>query len=67
MKVIKLKTNINCGDCIASVTPFLNAIRYENKKIIELLGDKADYLLNHTCTALLRGRNVASYSRCVFG
>ncbi|WP_394990761.1 heavy-metal-associated domain-containing protein [Emticicia sp.] len=25
MKVIKLKTNINCGGCIASVTPFLNA------------------------------------------
>ena len=25
MKVIKLKTNIHCGGCIASVTPFLNA------------------------------------------
>ncbi len=25
MKVIKLKTNINCGGCISSVTPFLNA------------------------------------------
>ncbi len=25
MRVIKLKTNINCGGCIASVTPFLNA------------------------------------------
>lgn len=24
----------------------------ENKKIIELLGDKADYLLNHTCTTI---------------
>ncbi len=24
MKVIKLKTNIHCGGCIASVTPFLN-------------------------------------------
>lgn len=26
MKTIKFKTNINCGGCIASVTPFLNKI-----------------------------------------
>lgn len=24
MKTIKFQTNINCGGCIASVTPFLN-------------------------------------------
>jgi copper chaperone len=24
MKIIKFKTNINCGECIAKVTPFLD-------------------------------------------
>ncbi len=24
MKIIKFKTNINCGGCVATVTPFLN-------------------------------------------
>ena len=26
MKTIKFKTNINCGSCIKSVTPFLNDV-----------------------------------------
>ena len=26
MKTIKFKTNINCGSCIKSVTPFLNEV-----------------------------------------
>jgi copper chaperone len=26
MKTIQFNTNINCGNCIKSVTPFLNAI-----------------------------------------
>jgi len=26
MKTVKFKTNINCGGCIKSVTPFLNAL-----------------------------------------
>ncbi|MCR9065574.1 MAG: heavy-metal-associated domain-containing protein [Cytophagales bacterium] len=26
MKELKFKTNINCGNCIKSVTPFLNQI-----------------------------------------
>lgn len=26
MKTVKFKTNINCGSCIKSVTPFLNAL-----------------------------------------
>jgi len=26
MKIIKFKTNINCGSCIKSVTPFLNEV-----------------------------------------
>ncbi len=25
MKTLKFKTNINCGGCLAKVTPFLNA------------------------------------------
>jgi copper chaperone len=25
MKTIQLKTNINCGGCVAKVTPYLNA------------------------------------------
>ena len=25
-KTLKFKTNINCGGCIATVTPFLNAV-----------------------------------------
>ena len=26
MKILKFKTNINCNNCIASVTPFLNQV-----------------------------------------
>ena len=26
MKILKFKTNINCNNCIASVTPFLNNV-----------------------------------------
>ncbi|MDP4678997.1 MAG: heavy-metal-associated domain-containing protein [Cyclobacteriaceae bacterium] len=26
MKIVKYKTNINCGGCIKSVTPFLNEL-----------------------------------------
>jgi len=26
MKTVKFKTNINCGGCISSVTPFLNEL-----------------------------------------
>jgi len=26
MKTVKFKTNINCGNCIKSVTPFLNEV-----------------------------------------
>ena len=26
MKTVRFKTNINCGNCITSVTPFLNAL-----------------------------------------
>jgi len=27
MEILKFKTNINCGGCIASVTPYLNAMK----------------------------------------
>jgi copper chaperone len=26
MKTLKFKTNINCGGCVANVTPYLNAV-----------------------------------------
>ncbi len=26
MKILKFKTNINCNNCVASVTPFLNNV-----------------------------------------
>lgn len=26
MKTVKFKTNINCGNCVKSVTPFLNEV-----------------------------------------
>lgn len=33
MKEMKFKTNINCGNCIATVTPFLNNIEGINWKV----------------------------------
>ncbi|SMC64552.1 heavy-metal-associated domain-containing protein [Moheibacter sediminis] len=33
MKEMKFKTNINCGGCIASVTPHLNQIEGINWKV----------------------------------
>jgi len=34
MKTIQLKTNINCGGCVATVTPFLNeAVGKENWQV----------------------------------
>lgn len=31
METLKFKTNINCGGCIASVTPTLNTLKGVNK------------------------------------
>lgn len=28
MKTLRFKTNINCGDCISKVTPFLDGNKY---------------------------------------
>lgn len=33
MKEMKFKTNINCGGCIASVTPYLNQIEEISWKV----------------------------------
>ena len=31
MNTLQFKTNINCGNCIKSVTPFLNALETVNR------------------------------------
>lgn len=41
MAELKFKTNINCGSCIKSVTPFLNeAVGEENWKVDTANSDK---------------------------
>ena len=51
MSTIALKTNIDCGGCVASVTPALNAVAGEGnwkvdtanpKKILSVTTDKTD-------------------------
>ena len=51
MSTIAFKTNINCGGCVAKVTPALNAAAGEGnwkvdtanpKKILTVTADKAD-------------------------
>lgn len=36
MKTIKFKTNINCGGCVASVTPLLNELAGEKQWHVDI-------------------------------
>lgn len=46
MKTVKFKTTINCGNCIKSVTPFLNEL--ENIDLWKVDTDHPDKLLHAT-------------------
>lgn len=46
MKTVKFKTTINCGNCIKSVTPFLNEL--ENIDLWKVDTDHPDKLLHVT-------------------
>ena len=43
MKTVQYKTNINCGNCIKSVTPFLNDV--ENIDLWKVDTDNPDKIL----------------------
>ena len=36
METLKFKTNINCGGCIATVTPYLNAMKDIDKWEVDI-------------------------------
>ncbi len=38
MKTLKFKTNINCGSCVAKVTPFLNSEKDIDKWSVDVAG-----------------------------
>ena len=40
MKTIEVKTNINCGSCVAKVTPTLNEVIGENKWKVDTANPK---------------------------
>jgi len=40
MKTIQVKTNINCGSCIANVTPTLNEMIGENNWKVDITNPK---------------------------
>lgn len=44
MKTVKFKTNINCGSCIKSVTPFLNDL--DNIDLWKVDTENPDKILN---------------------
>lgn len=46
MKTVRFKTNINCGNCIASVTPFLNVL--DNLDTWKVDTDNPDKILEVT-------------------
>ena len=46
MKTVKFKTNINCGNCIKSVTPFLNDL--DNVDLWKVDTDNPDKILEVT-------------------
>ncbi len=46
MKTVKFKTNINCGGCIKSVTPFLNNL--DNIDLWKVDTDNPDKILEVT-------------------
>ena len=46
MKTVKFETNINCGGCIKSVTPFLNAL--DNIDLWKVDTDNPDKILEVT-------------------
>jgi hypothetical protein len=41
MKTLKFKTNINCGGCLAKVTPFLNEEKTRHPEFIASLLNRA--------------------------
>lgn len=43
MKTVKFKTNINCGSCIKSVTPYLNEV--DNVDLWKVDTDNPDKIL----------------------
>jgi copper chaperone len=52
MKTQKFKTNINCGNCVATVTPFLNQIdEVENWKVDTENPNKILTVEGNDCTA----------------
>ncbi|MDR3679508.1 MAG: heavy metal transport/detoxification protein [Flavipsychrobacter sp.] len=51
MNELKFKTNINCGGCIARVTPFLNkAVGENNWKVDTSVADKVLTIANEEIT-----------------
>jgi copper chaperone CopZ len=40
MKTIEVKTNINCGSCVAKVTPTLNEVIGENNWKVDIANPK---------------------------
>ena len=46
MKTVKFKTNINCGNCVKSVTPFLNEL--DNIDLWKVDTDNSDKILEVT-------------------
>lgn len=65
MKTIRFKTNINCGNCIASVTPFLNVL--DNIDTWKVDTDNPDKILEVTIddeneTAVIEAAQKAGYT-----
>jgi len=52
METIKLKTNINCGGCIAKVTPFLNSLKGKEVDSWQVNTDTPEKVLTVTGSAL---------------
>ena len=57
MEILKFKTNIKCGGCIAAVTPFLNKI--EQIKKWEVDTQSADKILTVEAENISEGEVIA--------
>ncbi len=64
MNIIKLKTNINCGGCIARVTPFLNKVVGEHNWTVDTL--TPDKILTITTDEVAPGDVVSTLKQVGF-
>lgn len=54
MEIVKFRTNIKCGNCIATVTPFLNEAVGEGNWQVDVQDPKKILTVEHSTAEIVR-------------